>query len=63
MCVCVEAVNVCVSLCGDGEKGWNEGGAGIVCALQCDKMGVKWNSRFKKERIGFRRNAALWVRE
>lgn len=23
---------------------------GIVCALQCDKMGVKWNSRFKKER-------------
>lgn len=21
-----------------------------MCALQCDKMGVKWNSRFKKER-------------
>ena len=32
------------------KKGWNEGGVGIVCALRCDKMGVKWNSGFKKER-------------
>ena len=31
------------------KKGWNEGGVGIVCALRCDKMGVKWNSGFKKE--------------
>lgn len=23
---------------------------GFVCALQCDKMGVEWNSRFKKVR-------------
>lgn len=21
-----------------------------MCALQCDKMGVKWNSGFKKDR-------------
>lgn len=25
----------------------------LVCAPQCDKMGVKWNSESKKERIGF----------
>lgn len=39
MCVFVETEKDCI-----------EEGAGIVCALQCDKMGVKWNSRFKKER-------------
>lgn len=42
-------VSVFVCVFGDREKGWNEGGVGIVCALQCDKMVVKWNSRFKKE--------------
>ena len=51
MCVCV-CVCVCVRVLQRQreKKGWNEGGAGIVCALQCDKMGVKWNSGFKKER-------------
>lgn len=38
----------------------------VVCAraLRCDKVGAKWDSRFKKsERIGFQRNEALWVTE
>ncbi len=46
-------VSVFVCRAGD-ERAGLRGGAGIECSPQCDKMGVKWNSRSEKGRgLGF----------